>query len=149
MKIRDAELKDAQQLDALLTKLIHEEARYDPNLNSACEIKDNYCDRIGINGHKILLIEEGSEIAGYLYGFIYHIPGMYQSPIAIIDALFIDEKYRRKGYASRLIDAFRVFASKSGACQIELKVISENQQALDLYKKLSFSETKKYMKLEL
>ena len=112
MKIRDAEAKDTQQLDMLLAQLIREEAQYDGNLNRACEIKDNYCHRIGLEGHKLILIEVEEEIVGYLYGFIHHIPGVYKSPIAILDALFIDEKHRRRGYASMLIAAFRTFAKE-------------------------------------
>ncbi len=149
MRIRDAELKDAKQLEIMLSKLIRDESQYDSNLIHDCEIQDNYCNRIGLDGHKLILIEENEEIVGYLYGFIYHIPGIYKAPIAIIDALFVDEKYRRKSCASMLIDAFRVFAADNGACQIELKVVSENEHAVGLYRKLSFVETKKYMKLEL
>lgn len=149
MKIRNAEPKDAEQLDMMLTRLIQDESRYDRNLNRECEIKDNYCNRIGLDGHKLILIEENGEIVGYLYGFVYHIPGICKSPIAILDALFIDEKHRRKGYASMLIAEFRAFAIENGACQIELKVVSDNKHAVDLYKKLSFVETKKYMKMRL
>ena len=149
MIIRDAEIKDAEKLDMLLARLIRDESQYDSNLNSCCEIKENYCSRIGLDGHKLLLAEEDGEIVGYLYGFIYHIPNIYKFPTAIIDALFIDEKHRRKGYASMLIEAFRAFARENGARQIELKVVSENQRAVALYEKLSFVETKKYMRLEL
>ena len=149
MIIRDAELKDARQLDLLLTRLIRYEAQYDSNLNGNCEINENYCNRIGLEGHKLILAEEDGEIIGYLYGFLYHIPGVYESPIAILDALFIDEKHRRKGYASKLIAEFRTFARENGAVQIELKVVSNNKNAVDLYRKLSFMETKKYMKMSL
>lgn len=149
MTIRDAEAKDAEKLDSLLTKLLHDESRYDQNLLGDCSVKENYCNRIGLDGHKLLLIEEDGEIIGYLYGFLYHIPGIYKSPIAILDALFIDKNHRRKGYASMLIAAFRSFAAENGARQIELKVISNNEAAFSLYSKLAFRETKKYMKLEL
>lgn len=149
MRLRDAEAKDAKQLDIMLSKLIQDEAQYDSNLICDCEIKDNYCDRIGLDGHKLILIEASDEIVAYLYGFLYYIPGMYKSPIAIIDALFVDKEHRRQGYASALIDAFRAFAAENGACRIELKAVSENRHAIELYKKLSFVETKKYMKLEL
>ena len=149
MTIRAAEAKDAEQLDMLLARLIQDESRFDNNLNRECKVKDNYCNRIGLEGHKLILIEENQEIVGYLYGFIYHVPGIYESPIAILDALFVDEKHRRKGYASMLIAEFRTFAIENGACQIELKVLSQNKQAVDLYKKLSFVETKKHLKMEL
>ncbi len=149
MKIRDAALKDAPKLDILLSKLIQDESQYDNNLNQECLITNNYCNRIGLEGHKLLLIEADGEIVAYLYGFIYHIPNIYKSPIAIIDALYVDEEYRHKGYASMLISAFKIFAVENGACQIELKVVSSNQAAVDLYTKHAFQETKKYMKLEL
>ena len=149
MIIRDAEPKDAMQLDTMLSKLIQDEARYDSNLVPNCEIADNYCNRIGLDGHKLILIEVSGEIVGYLYGFLYHIPGIYKSPIGIIDALFVEEPHRRKGYASMLINTFRAFAAEKGACRIELKAVSGNQCAIDLYRKLSFTETKKYMKMEL
>lgn len=149
MKIRDAEKKDAKQLDMLLTRLIRYESQYDNNLNSDCEMKENYCNLIGLDGHKCILIEEEGEIIGYLYGFIYHIPAIHKFPTAIIDALFIDEKYRRKGYASMLITEFRKFAVENGASQIELKVVSDNLGAVGLYEKLTFAETKKYMQMKL
>ena len=149
MVIRDAERKDAAQLDLLLTKLIRDEAQYDGNLDPECEIKDNYCNRIGLDSHKLILIEEQDEIVGYLYGFVYHVPGICKAPIAMIDAVFIDEKHRRKGYASMLIAEFKTFAIENKACQIELKVVSDNRNAVALYEKLSFTETKKYMKMQL
>ncbi len=149
MRIRDAELKDAKQLDKLLSKLIQYESQYDSNLVHDCIIEDNYCNRIGLDGHKLILVEENEEIMGYLYGFIYHVPGVYKSPIAIVDSLFVDENHRRKGYATLLMKVFRNFAIEKGACQIELKVVSENRPAVDLYNKLTFMETKKYMKIKL
>jgi len=147
--IRDAEPKDTEQLDMLLTRLIRDEGKYDSNLDPKCEIKENYCNRIGLEGHKLILAEEQGKIAGYLYGFVYHVPGICIAPIAVIDALFVDEKHRRKGYASKLIAEFRTFAIENKACQIELKVVSDNQNAVALYEKLSFTETKKYMKMQL
>ena len=143
MKLRDATPADAARLDELLTKLIHDEAQYDSNLNGSYVVTDNYCDRIGLEGHKLLLIEDGGEIVAFLYGFLYEIPGMLAKPIAILDALYVEEAYRRKGCA------FKAFAAESSACRIELKVLSRNETALRLYEKLSFKETKKYMAMDL
>ena len=141
MKLRDATTADAARLDTLLTRLIHDEVQYDSNLNGR--------DRIGLEGHKLLLIENGGEIVAFLYGFLYEIPGMLAKPIAILDALYVEKEHRRKGYASQLISAFKPFAEENGACRIELKVLSRNEAALRLYEKLSFKETKKYMTMDL
>lgn len=149
IKIRDAERNDAAYLDELLTRLIHDETQYDSNLSGAYMISNNYCERIGLEGHKLLLGEAEGKIIGYLYGFVYQIPDMWEQPVAILDALFVDEKYRRMGCASMLFSEFKEFAIKNGACRIELKVLSENAKAMALYKRLSFRETKKYMSLDL
>ena len=67
MKLRDATPADAARLDELLTKLIHDEAQYDSNLNGSYVVTDNYLDRIGLEGHKLLLIEGEGEIVAFLY----------------------------------------------------------------------------------
>ena len=149
MIIRDAVVTDAEHLDMLLEKLIQDESQYDSNLNRNCEVKDNYCHRIGLDGHRAILVEEQGTIVGYAYGFLYSVPGIYHSQIAILDALFVDEQHRRKGYATKLISAFRTFAKENGACRLELKVLSNNKSAMALYEKLSFTEMKKYIKMEL
>ena len=149
MKLRDATPADAARLDELLTKLIHDEAQCDSNLNGSYVVTDNYLDRIGLEGHKLLLIEGEGEIIAFLYGFLYEIPGMLAKPIAILDALYVEETYRRKGCAAQLISKFKSFAAESGVCRIELKVLSNNETALHLYEKLSFKETKKYMAMDL
>lgn len=79
MKLRDATPADAARLDELLTKLIHDEAQYDSNLNASYVVTDNYLDRIGLEGHKLLLIEDEGEIVAFLYGFLYEIPAGLQS----------------------------------------------------------------------
>lgn len=149
MKLRDATPADAARLDALLTKLIRYEAQYDSNFIDSYVVTDNYLDRIGLEDHKLLLIEDEGEIVAFLYGFLYEIPGMFAKPIAILDALYVEKAYRRKGCAAQLISAFKAFAAESGACRVELKVLSRNETALRLYEKLSFKETKKYMAMDL
>ena len=149
MIIRDAEAKDAAKLDWLLTQLIRDEAQYDSNLEPTCVAADNYGSKIGLNGHKLLLIEEDDgQIVGFLYGFLCHVPGIWRSPVAFLDALFIEVQHRRKGYASRLIAAFRAYARENGACRIELKVVAGNDPAVKLYQKLSFSTARYHMKSE-
>lgn len=149
MKIRNAEPQDAQTLDQMLTQLIHEEARYDSNLNAQCVVTDNYSGRIGLHGHQLLVAEADGKIVGYLYGFLYQVPDIWVQPVAILDALFVAEAYRRMGCGSMLLAEFEKFARENGACRVELKVLSENTKALALYSRLSFKEARKYMNLEL
>jgi ribosomal protein S18 acetylase RimI-like enzyme len=147
--IREAAAEDAARLDALLTALIREEARYDPNLNPGCTVTDNYADRIGREDHRLFLAEAEGTAVGFLYGFVYRVPGVWLRPAAILDALYVEAPYRRRGCGRALCQAFLAFAREAGACRVELKVLSENAGALALYRSLSFRERKKQMDLPL
>lgn len=149
MQVRDAELKDAVRIDQLLADLIHDESQYDSNLDSECMITDNYCNRIGLDGHQLLVAEDGGKIVGYLYGFIYQVPGIWLNSVAILDALYVEKGSRRKGCATLLFSKFKEFAKQNGACRIELKVVSANKAAVAFYNHLSFVEAKKYMNFDL
>lgn len=61
--------------------------------------------------------------------------------------LFIEEKYRRKGYASKLLN--HVIKNNKDIEKIMLEVKEDNVSAINLYKKLRFkkiSERKNYYK---
>ena len=149
MTIRDACIDDAACLDALLTKLIREESYYDENLEKSCVIIGNYAQKTGLEGQKLLVAEQEGEIVGYLYGFLWHIPDIFVAPVAIVDALFVERDFRRRGFARALLEFFCDFAREQGACRMELKVFSANTAALRCYESCSFRESKKYMHLEL
>lgn len=146
--IRKARMEDTKTLDAMLTELIGYETRYDSNLDSSYRVEDNYARSVGEAGSGLLVAETEGRIVGYLYGFVYQIPGMYVKPVALLDALFVTEPYRGRGIATALFAEFRRFAAEKGACRIELKVMSQNENALHFYEKLSFRECKKYMTLD-
>lgn len=143
MNIREATKNDCVHMDALLTKLIRYEARFDPNLSPEVVIEDNYAGQIAAEGCKAYVAEDHGIIVGYLYGFTYRIPQVLLQPIAIVDALYVEEGYRGKGIAKDLFRKFQEFASGCGAASIELKVMSRNRDALRLYASLGFCETKK------
>ena len=103
MNIREATKNDCVHMDALLTKLIRYEARFDPNLSPEVVIEDNYAGQIAAEGCKAYVAEDHGIIVGYLYGFIYRIPQVLLQPIAIVDALYVEEGYRGKGIAKRSI----------------------------------------------
>lgn len=118
-------------------------------INKNVTIINNYCERINLEGHKIYIAEINGKIIGFIYGFIFCVLNIYLKPIAILDDLFVEEEYRNNGCALKLINEFIHFAKENGACRIELKVLSKNENAIKLYNKFSFTGIKKYMELEL
>ena len=100
MNIREATKNDCVHMDALLTKLIRYEARFDPNLSPEVVIEDNYAGQIAAEGCKAYVAEDHGIIVGYLYGFTYRIPQVLLQPIAIVDAMYVEEGYRGKGIRS-------------------------------------------------
>lgn len=68
------------------------------------------------DGTLLLVAEENSKIAGFLFGFLSPSP-VLKRPAALLDALFVCEEHRSKGIGKAL--------------------------ALRLYESLGFSETKK------
>ena len=116
---------------------------FDPNLSPEVVIEDNYAGQIAAEGCKAYVAEDHGIIVGYLYGFTYRIPQVLLRPIAIVDALYVEEGYRGKGIAKDLFRKFQEFAS-AGATSIELKVMSRNRDALACMRRWGFARQKKY-----
>ena len=92
--IRKARMEDTNTLDAMLTELIGYETRYDSNLDASYRVQDNYARLVEEPGCALLVAEAEGRIVGFLYGFVYQIPGMHVKPMALLDALFLSEPYR-------------------------------------------------------
>ena len=92
--IRDAVKEDVARVDELLTELIRYETQFDKNLNKEYTVSNNYIEVIGLDGHKLLIVETEGKIVGFLYGFVYQIPGMFARPVALLDALYILKNLR-------------------------------------------------------
>ena len=148
MNIRLAQMEDAPVLDGLLTRLIRYEHRYDGNLNPEYTVTDNYADMLGHEGCKIWLAEEDGAACGYLCAIVYDFP-VYARPVVVLDALYICEEHRRRGIATALMAELKRYAASIKAHAIELKVYSSNAEALELYESSGFTETKKYLQLEV
>lgn len=148
MNIRLAQMEDAPVLDALLTRLIRYEHRYDGNLNPDYTVTDNYANMLGHEGCKIWLAEDHGAACGYLCAIVYDFP-VYKRPVVVLDALYVCEEHRRRGIATALMAQLKSYAATINASAIELKVYSANAQALELYQRSGFKETKKYLQMEV
>ena len=142
MIFREGILNDCKYLDEMLTKLIDDERRnYDSSIEEGFVVKDFYKNMIIRDKHKIYLCEIDSVIVGYIYLII--------DKGAKIDALYVLDKYRKMGIASKLLDLAMLYFKEHNVNSVEIGVLSKNIAAKQLYMKYGFSTFKEIMKLEL
>ena len=63
--------------------------------------------------------------------------------VAIVDSVETTKKYRKKGFATKLMEKVLQFAKDNGADSVELVVNHDNEAAIRLYEKVGFEPTKK------
>lgn len=84
----------------------------------------------------VLLIKDGEEIAGFVTLKI-------QSPDkAIIGLIAVDESFRGRRIASRLIEACETLAIRDGVKKLEVPTQFQNKPAMALYKKINSKSLK-------
>ena len=138
---RKANNSDANKLDNLLTKLILDERNYDPNVELV-SVKDFYINYIEDPTKYFEVCEDNNNIVGYIYCIL-------NGDIAKIDALFIEESYRKKGIATKLIENFINYAKENNIKTITINVLDNNIKAKNLYLKYFMSNKKDGIKDEL
>ncbi len=82
--------------------------------------------------------------------FIYYIQNeLHDSPYALIEDLFIEEKFRSKGYGKQLLQQ-AIHAAKQNNCYKILLTSRFGRERLhDYYKKLGFEEHGKEFRMNL
>ena len=149
MLIRKANMEDVKELNWLLTLLIRDERKYDSNINPNFIVNNMYENYVNDNTKCILVADESDAVVGYLYGIIKKSDETEVNNVAILDALYIDSEYRKKGIGSALIEAFKKWCSNNNIKSIEVSVCSNNTSAKKLYEKQGFETTKETKELKL
>ena len=149
MIIRKAETKDVKELNWLLTLLIRDEKKYDSSINEDFEVKNMYENYVNDLDKCLLVAEDNNIIVGYLYGKIIESDDTSNSNAALLDALYIDHDYRKKGIGNNLIDAFKKWSNNKGVEKILVNVWTNNTIAQKLYEKNGFSTVNEIKELKL
>lgn len=141
MMYRKPNNSDANRLDNLLTKLIIDEQKYDPNVE-LIKVKNFYINYIEDPTKYFEVCEDNNEIVGYIYCII-------ENDKAKIDALYIEEDFRNKGIATNLIENFINYCKNNNIKEITIKVLESNINAKNLYYKYFLPNNKEGIKEEL
>ncbi len=147
MKIRKAEMRDVNKLNSLLTVLIRDEKQYDDTINENFTVSNMYENYIYDLNRLILVAEEDNNIVGYIYGYITN--DEVSKRTSVLDALYVESKYRNKGIADKLINYFKKWVSDNNIDIIDVNVCSNNIKAKNLYKKHNFKIIKETMRLDI
>ena len=138
MIIRKAIYDDVKKLNELLTLLIQDEKQYDEGINDNFVVTNMYENYIEDKTKLILVAEEDNKIVGYLYGKLEESDETYKYKVAILDALYVINEYRKKGIASALINEFKNWTKLNNVDLLKVNVCSKNIKAKKLYEKHNF-----------
>ena len=148
-KIIRCNYEDAKKANNLLTKLIKDEKKYDENINEDCVVNSLYENFYDSEDICLLVAKSGETIFGYIYGYIQNNGDAKLEKVSILDALYVEENVRKNKIGDSLIEEFKKWSYSIGAKYIELKVCNKNKNAINLYTKKGFKETKIMMSLKL
>jgi ribosomal protein S18 acetylase RimI-like enzyme len=91
--------------------------------------------------HTQLLVCQSDDGAGTVYGFIMcgmHEIFMYSKSVGFVNCIAVDKKYRGKGIAQALLQAFEDACVNAGISQLLLYVAKDNHKALRAYERYGF-----------
>ena len=131
--------KDAEICDELLTKLIRDESQYDKLINKDFQVQGYFKNVIKDNKNILLGYLIDKQIIGYTY--LKYINEDNKRGY-LIDGLYIENNYRRNGYAKELLEYALKLLEKEKPVFIDINVLYANEIAKKLYKSFGFQEFK-------
>ena len=137
MIIRVLDEERASTCDMLLTKLIQDEIQYDNSIDKDFVVNNYFKNTIKNENNILLCYEEDNIIKGYIY--LKPVNDDNQNGY-LIDGLYVDIAYRNNGIATKLID--NALTIIKDVDFIDINVMSQNIDAINLYKKFGFNEFK-------
>ncbi len=138
MEIREANKRDLEQLLLLYTQL-HGNALpdFDKNLESLWQeiLEDK-------NHHIIVACEDGKIISSCV---LIVVPNLTQNqrPYALIENVVTDEKYRKQGYATKVLNFARDIAQENRCYKIMLMTSAKDEDTLNFYIKAGYNKDDK------
>lgn len=88
----------------------------------------------------------GATFNNYLIGFIQisirtdYVNGSTNSPVGFIEGIFVDENYRKKGIARKLVDRAVSYFKNEGIKEIASDVLIDNIDSQNFHKSIGFEE---------
>lgn len=152
MMIRKLTLQDYDAADKLMQHLhnLHFEAR--PDLYVAKEHPyslEEYEEKVTSEQFISLAAEEDGEVVGICFVELRDRSLMVEMPVAMMNALCVDEAHQRKGIATKLFEEATKLAREAGAKRLDLMLWGFNNTARAFYEKIGMKEQRRILEREL
>ncbi|GAI11287.1 unnamed protein product [marine sediment metagenome] len=147
MEVRKATQHDSEDILKLKLKLKNRDIKTDPYLRPVDEAKDVYMkyliyDLKKQGGDRIILVTvEDGKIIAYVRGILIKTLHVLNVKLrGVIDNLYVEEEYRRRGVAQNLIEELIKWFKGKNVDVMTLHIYPHNAEAIALYKKFGFKE---------
>jgi ribosomal protein S18 acetylase RimI-like enzyme len=154
--VRPATRADVAAAGRLGAQLVRQHAGFDPQrfMTPAVDVDRGYAWFLGtqlLNAHAVVLVaERDHEVVGYLYGAVEPMSWEeLRDEAGFIHDIVVDERARRGGVATRLVDAALAWFASQGMPRVLLWTATGNETAQRLFTRLGFRKTMIEMTKEL
>lgn len=153
MVIRFAKEDELEKINVLRKQVndLHVEGKPDVFKPGFCEELQNYVYYIYKDPEqKIVVADKDGEICGFAIVHHFNKPEnafMKVRDFLDIDEFCVDEKHRREGIATALVDFIKDYAKKEGYHRLELNMWEFNTDALAFYEAAGFETYRRYMEM--
>ena len=143
-------LEESRICNQLLTKLVNNESKYNYNIKDDYVINEWFENLYYKENNAIFVAKENNIIIGYIYvKVISSDNGPTKSNEALIDGLYVEEEFRKRGIATKLIQKAKKWAENIGCKYVLINVLEGNINAINLYNKEGFKDFEKTLKMQL
>ena len=130
--------------DKFLSELNKYESVHDPVLNGEFKFSEIHRRSLKNDFVYIAMALEGDKPIGYVFSYLKTSKGkVHTTNVVEIEALFVEEGYRKQGVGKALIESVDNWAKDSfDDYVIELHAINNNSNSMAFYKHLGFNEVR-------
>lgn len=154
--IREYRQEDSLALEECIIEMQEHEKRIEPNRREGKGISKQYLRKIIETcikqDGKIFVAEENGDVMGYVCVWIERQPEELISTLteyAYISDVIVMPPYRGKGIAKTLLEAAEQHATLCGMKTITLNVLTKNDHAIEMYKKIGFKDYEMRLKKQI
>lgn len=146
MEIRRAKKEDLEEIFRLGFKLLKYHTKYNDYYRPVKNLKEfksgqrkYFTEQLKKRNSLFLVLDDGGKLAGYSIAKITKNPPVLKDKIrGEFAEIFIDEKYRGKGWGKKLLETSLAWLKKKKIRQIIVKYDAKNGWAENLYKQAGF-----------